>query len=187
MVAATDEYAVRAFEVNAVDYLLKSCDDVRFGTALQRAKAAARRRRDEAVHNRLSRRMSYLRYDPALVAADRPVEANTRDRVLVKSSGEIFFLKADEIDYIGAEGDCMKFQVAGRAHVMRETMARLEARLDGRNFIRIHRSTIVNINRVRKLSPSVGGTYAVVLVDGTKLKLSRGYHHRVAALLKAEL
>ena len=183
---AYDQFALKAFEVHALDYLLKPYDDVRFGAALQRVKAAARRRRDDSVNNRLSQLMNYLQHDTARVAAER-VENNAHDRILVKSSGEIFFLKADEIDWIEAEGDYMKFHVAGRAHLMRETMARLEARLDGKHFIRIHRSTIVNINRVRKLSPSFAGEYAVVLVDGTKLKLSRGYHDRVAALLKAGL
>jgi two-component system LytT family response regulator len=186
-VTAYDEHALRAFEINAVDYLLKPYDDVRFGAALQRAKAAARRRREESAEHRLSRLMNYLRDDPARTAATRSPGAEDRDRILVKSSGEIFFLKADEIDWIEAEGDYMKFHVAGRAHLMRETMARLEARLDGKRFIRIHRSTIVNLDRVRKLSPSFAGEYAVVLADGTKLKLSRGYHDRVAALLKAGL
>jgi two-component system, LytTR family, response regulator len=109
------------------------------------------------------------------------------DRILVKSSGEIFFLKAEEIDWIEAEGDYMKFHVGGRTHLMRETMARLEARLDPKRFIRIHRSTIVNIDRLRKLSPSFAGEYAVILHDGTKLKLSRGYHERIAKLLKQAL
>ena len=186
-VTAYDEHALRAFEINAVDYLLKPYDDVRFGAALQRAKAAARRRREESAEHRLSRLMNYLRDDPARTAATRSPGPEDRDRIWVKSSGEIFFLKADEIDWIEAEGDYMKFHVAGRAHLMRETMARLEGRLDGKRFIRIHRSTIVNLDRVRKLSPSFAGEYAVVLTDGAKLKLSRGYHDRVAALLKAGL
>jgi two-component system LytT family response regulator len=186
-VTAYDEHALRAFEINAVDYLLKPFDDLRFGAALQRAKAAARRRRDETMDSRISKLMNYLEHDPARPAAGERAEAKTHDRILVKSSGEIFFLKAEEIDWIEAEGDYMKFHVAGRGHLMRETMARLEARLDGRRFIRIHRSTIVNIDRVRKLSPSFAGEYAVVLTDGTKLRLSRGYHDRVAALLKAGL
>ena len=99
-------------------------------------------------------------------------EASASDRILVKSSGEIFFLKAEEIDWIEAEGDYMKFHVAGRAHLMRETMARLEARLDGKRFIRIHRSTIVNVDRVRKLSPSFAGEYAVVLADGDSVGMN---------------
>jgi two-component system LytT family response regulator len=116
-----------------------------------------------------------------------PAPAEIHDRILVKSSGEIFFLKAEEIDWIEAEGDYMKFHVSGKTHLMRETMARLEERLDAKRFIRIHRSTIVNIDRLRKLSPSFAGEYAVVLHDGTKLKLSRGYHERIAALLKQSL
>ena len=185
-VTAFDEHALRAFEINAVDYLLKPYDDLRFGAALQRVKAVARRRREESAPGQLADFINHLRLDAARAATERTA-ANAGGRILVKSSGEIFFLKAEEIDWIEAEGDYMKFHVAGRGHLMRETMARLESRLDGNRFIRIHRSTIVNIDRVKKLSPSFAGEYAVVLADGTKLKLSRGYHERVAALLKAGL
>ncbi len=184
-VTAYDEHALRAFEVNAVDYLLKPYDDLRFAAALQRAKDEVRRRQADTVNARLTQLLDYLQQTGAATAsaaAERP-----GDRILVKSSGEIFFLKAEEIDWIEAEGDYMKFHVGGRAHLMRETMARLEARLDPKRFIRIHRSTIVNIDRLRKLSPSFAGEYAVVLHDGTKLRLSRGYHERIAALLKAAL
>ena len=90
-----------------------------------------------------------------------------------------------EIDWIEAEGDYMKFHVGGKSHLMRETMAKLEARLDPKRFVRIHRSTIVNLDRVRKLSPSFVGEYAVVLQDGTKLKLSRGYQDKLQSHLKA--
>lgn len=182
-VTAYDEYALRAFEVNAVDYLLKPFDDLRFGAALQRGKEEVRRRQSDSVNNRLNQLLDYLQSSPV----PAPVEETASDRILIKSSGEIFFLKAEEIDWIEAEGDYMKFHVAGRAHLMRETMARLEARLDPKRFIRIHRSTIVNIDRLRKLSPSFAGEYAVILHDGTKLKLSRGYHERIAALLKQSL
>ncbi len=180
-VTAYDEHALRAFEVNAVDYLLKPYDDARFSAALQRAKHAIRQRETENVNSRLTQLLDYLQHDPARAAARDELPG---DRILIKSSGEIVFLKADEIDWIEAEGDYMKFHVAGRAHLMRETMARLEARLDPKRFLRIHRSTIVNLDRMRKLSPSFAGEYAVVLHDGTKLKLSRGYHERINALLK---
>lgn len=179
-VTAYDEHALRAFDVNAVDYLLKPFDDARFAAALARAKHAVRRRPAEMVDARLTQLLDYLKTTPTT-----PTESN--ERILVKSSGEIFFLKADEIDWIEAEGDYMKFHVGGKTHLMRETMARLEARLDPKRFVRIHRSTIVNIDRMRKLSPSFAGEYAVVLNDGTKLKLSRGYHERIAALLKQAL
>jgi len=183
-VTAYDEYALHAFEVNAVDYLLKPYDDARFASALGRAKEAIRHRQSDNVNARLTQLLDFLQQkrETAGPTAEKPGE-----RILIKSSGEIFFLKAEEIDWIEAEGDYMKFHVNGRTHLMRETMARLETRLDPKRFIRIHRSTIVNIDRLRKLSPSFAGEYAVILQDGTKLKLSRGYHERIAALLKQAL
>ena len=181
-VTAYDEHALRAFEVNAVDYLLKPYDDARFTLALQRAKGEVRRRQTDKVNARLTQLLEYLQQNPGHAPA-APATERAHERILLKSSGEIFFLKPGEIDWIEAEGDYMKFHVSGRAHLMRETMARLEARLDPGQFVRIHRSTIVNLDRVRKLSPSFAGEYAVVLHDGTKLRLSRGYHERIATLL----
>lgn len=169
-VTAYDEYALRAFEFNAVDYLLKPYDDTRFAAALDRARDLVKRKRNDAVDNRLTRLIEHL-------------EGEGRDRILLKSSGEIIFLKTCEIDWIEAEGDYVKFHVAGRSHLMRGTMAAMEARLDPTRFIRIHRSTIVNADRLRKLSPSFDGDYAVVLQDGTKLRLSRGYQDRIRALV----
>jgi two-component system LytT family response regulator len=130
------------------------------------------------LNTRLAQLLEYLQAGNGT----SPVEAPA-DRILLKSSGEIYFLKAEEIDWIEADGDYMKFHVGPRSHLLRETMARLEARLDARRFVRIHRSTIVNIDRVRKLSPSFAGEYAVLLHDGTKLRLSRGYHERLSDLL----
>jgi two-component system LytT family response regulator len=183
-VTAYDEHALRAFEVNAVDYLLKPYDDARFAAALQRAKDEVRRRQVEAVNARLVQLLDYLqRTAPPPVGGGE----SRADRIMIKSSGEIFFVKVEEIDWIEAEGDYMKFHVGGRSHLMRETMARLEARLDPRQFVRIHRSTIVNLDRVQKLSPAFAGEYAVILRDGTKLRLSRGFHDRIASLLKQAL
>jgi two-component system LytT family response regulator len=179
-VTAYDEHALRAFEVHAIDYLLKPCDDARFAAALARAKAEFRRRETDGINARLGQLLELLR--PGSGAA-----APAGERILVRSSGEILFLKPEEIDWIEAEGDYMKFHVAGRSHLMRETMARLEARLDPARFVRIHRSTIVNIDRVRKLSPSFAGEYAVILHDGTKLRLSRGYQERITAVLRQSL
>jgi two-component system LytT family response regulator len=169
-VTAYDEYALRAFEFNAVDYLLKPYDDARFAAALDRARDLVLRKRVDAVDNRITRLIEHI-------------EGEGRDRILLKSSGEIIFLKTSEIDWIEAEGDYVKFHVTGRTHLMRGTMSALEERLDPSRFIRIHRSTIVNADRLRKLSPSFEGEYAVVLQDGTKLRLSRGYHDRIKALL----
>src|SRR5687768_6475412 len=185
-VTAYDEHALRAFEVHAVDYLLKPYDDARFAAALERAKEEVRRRQTDRVNSRLTQLLDFLQKNDGNAASASSVE-RPGERILIKSSGEIFFLKAEEIDWIEAEGDYMKFHVNGRTHLMRETMARLESRLDPKRFIRIHRSTIVNIDRLRKLSPSFAGEYAVILHDGTKLKLSRGYHERIATLLKQAL
>jgi two-component system, LytTR family, response regulator len=179
-VTAHDEHALRAFEVNAVDYLLKPFEDGRFRDALGRAREAVRTRATAELNTKVDQLIAQL-------AANTGEESGFNDRILVKASGEIFFLKPTEIDWIEAEGDYMKFHVAGKAHLMRETMARLEARLDPKRFVRIHRSTIVNLDRVRKLSPSFVGEYAVVLQDGTKLKLSRGYQDRLQTHLKALL
>lgn len=186
-VTAYDEHALHAFEVNAVDYLLKPYDDERFGAALVRAKEAVRRRSVEADNSRLSQLLEFLRSRMGIKPDASSATTESADRILIKSSGDIYFLKAGEIDWIEAEGDYMKFHAAGRSHLMRETMARLEERLDPKRFIRIHRSTIVNIDRLRKLSPSFAGDYSVILQDGTKLKLSRGYHDRIANLLKEKL
>jgi len=198
---AFDQHALEAFEVNAVDYLLKPYEDDRFWTALRRAKSEIARRQTDALSAKLSQLLEHLQGNlgPAVEAAPSAVpsvvepagapepESVTRERILLRSGGEIFFLRAEDVDWIEAEGDYMKFHAAGRAHLLRETMSNLESRLDPKRFVRIHRSTIVNIDRVKKLSPSFAGEYAVILQDGTKLRLSRGYHDRLQELLRSAL
>ncbi len=186
-VTAFNQHALRAFEVHAVDYLLKPFEDDRFVEALGRVREALRSQQTAALNAKVEQLIAQLATNsappvPAEKADDD--EGGFNDRILVKSSGEIFFLKPAEIDWIEAEGDYMKFHVGGKSHLMRETMSRLEARLDSKRFVRIHRSTIVNLDRVRKLSPSFVGEYAVVLQDGTKLKLSRGYQDKLQSHLK---
>lgn len=179
-ITAYDDYALKAFELHAVDYLLKPYEDERFREAVAHAKGTVRGRSPGTADPRLGELLELLR-------RGKVQNDPERDRILLRTSGEIYLLKADEVDWIEADGDYMKFHVAGKTHLMRETMARLEARLDSSRFVRIHRSIIVNLDRVRKLSPSFGGDYAVILRDGTSLKLSRGYHDRLAELLKQTL
>lgn len=181
-VTAYDKHAVKAFEVSAVDYLLKPYEDERFLAALAKAKRQVREQAGASVQAQLAALLSTLKETQV-----QPESPELGDRVLIKTGGEILFLRADEIDWIEAEGDYMKFHVAGKSHLMRETMARLESRLDARRFVRIHRSVIVNIDRVRKLAPSFAGDHTVVLRDGTNLRLSRSYHERLAGLLKLTL
>ena len=181
-VTAYNQHALEAFEVHAVDYLLKPFEDSRFKETLQRIREALRSRQTAALNAKVDHLIAQL-----AAGGSTDADGGFNDRILVKSSGEIFFLKPGEIDWIEAEGDYMKFHVGGKSHLMRETMAKLEARLDPKRFVRIHRSTIVNLDRVRKLSPSFVGEYAVVLQDGTKLKLSRGYQDKLQNHLKSLL
>lgn len=176
---AYDAHAVEAFEFNAVDYLLKPFDDERFFTALETAKHVWASRSTAGINAKVDAMIARLEESESPLADP----AKFDDRIPVKSSGEIYFLRPAEIDWIEAEGDYMKFHVSGQTHLMRETMSRLEARLDPRHFVRIHRSTIVNLDQVRKLSPAFVGEYTVVLRDGTKLKLSRGYQDRLKTML----
>lgn len=168
-VTAHDDYALRAFEVAALDYLLKPFDEDRFRRTLDRAKAQIRSRRPDEFQQRLLSMMEDLR------AAPRGLE-----RLIVKTGGQLVFLKTEEVDWIQAEGNYVRLHVGTASHLVRETIQSLEASLDPDRFLRIHRSTIVNLDRVREIQPLVHGEYRVVLTDGTKLSLSRGYRDRLS-------
>lgn len=174
-VTAYDEYALKAFEVSAADYLLKPFEDSRFRAAVAKAKGDLRLRRlERGLDARLEQIAQHVQ---------TPAAVPESDRILIKSAGEIFFLKPADVDWIEAEGDYMQVHAGGKTYPVRETMAKLSARLDSRRFIRIHRSTLVNIDRVSRIRPAQGGDYTVVLADGTELKLSRGHHESLATLL----
>ena len=114
-----------------------------------------------------------------LVRDLKPAGAASPERLVVKSNDRLFFLRTDEIDWIEAAGNYVKLHVGKEAHLHRETMNAIEARLDQRMFFRIHRSPIVNMERVKELHPWFNGDYAVILRDGTKLMLSRGYREKL--------
>lgn len=190
-VTAFDKYALKAFDFHALDYLLKPFDDSRFEKALARAKQqlAERELKD------LSRRLISLLEDRgggttrAAEEGDTPPDspdkpARYQTRFLIKSAGRVSFIRAEEIDWIEAEDYYVKLHIKGRGHLLRETMSDIEARLDPEVFVRIHRSSIVNLERVRELQQMFGGDYAVVLHDGTQLKLSRARRERLESLLK---
>jgi two-component system LytT family response regulator len=185
-VTAYDQYALRAFEFHALDYLLKPFDDERFEKTLGWARSQLR---EKQLH-RLSERMVALLDDyRGGQEAGRGAEAQPAGqpqlltRLVVKSAGHVCFVRVEEIDWIEAEGYYARLHVGGKSHLLRETMAKLEAQLDPRRFLRIHRSTIVNLDRVRELRPQSHGEYAVILHDGTPLRLSRSYRDRLPALL----
>jgi two-component system LytT family response regulator len=167
-VTAYDQYALRAFEVHAVDYLLKPYDEDRFNRALERARVTVKQGVDEAVKEKLLSLLKDLRSPQGYV-----------DRLVVKSAGRIFFLRVPEIDWIESAGNYVCLHVGGETHLLRETMNSLEARLDPTHFARIHRGTIVNIDRIRELQPLFHGEYQVRLQNQTELVLSRGYRDRL--------
>jgi two-component system LytT family response regulator len=178
--SAFDEYALRAFEVHAFDYLLKPFDRRRFRESLQRAK------------NQLSReftreltRESSDSPDARLVALLEHF-ANGRkmpDRVAVRNNGRVVFLKVDEIDWIEASDNYVCLHCGKETHVLRETMAQLESRLDPARFLRVHRSAIVNLDRIRELQPWFRGEYRVILRDGTELTLTRSHREKLESRL----
>ena len=178
-VTAFDQYALKAFEVHALDYLLKPFDDARFEKALRQAKAQIEQRQI----NQLSRKLFALLEDRAAPPPEKRT-AGHLTRFMIKASGRVLFLKAEDVDWIAADDYYVKLHAGRKTHMLRETLSDLETRLDPEKFIRIHRSTIVNIERIKELHPHFNGEYLVILQDGTELKLSRSRREQVQAALK---
>lgn len=175
-VTAYDEYALRAFDVSAVDYLLKPFDRKRFEQALRRAKARLATERGSELNQRT-------------LALLEEIKARTShlERLVVKSGGRAFFLKTEEINWIEAEGKYVRLHLGRDSHLVRESIGTLESQLDPKRFLRIHRSAIVNIDCVRELQPWFHNEYRVILCDGTELSLSRGCRKKLADLLRSQL
>lgn len=207
-VTAYDEHAQRAFDVHAVDYVLKPVDGDRFRAAFDKAR---KQRANAVAAERLGELLETVRRladgggadstngaaglaglaaagfgGTATATATAPAvnsaaAANGRyaSRILVKQDGRMFFVKTTEIDWIEADRNYVRLHVGKTAHTIRERISHLEETLDPRLFARIHRSTIVNLNRVREMQQWFSGDYVVILEDGTRLRLSRHYRDRV--------
>jgi len=158
-VTAFDQYALRAFEMHALDYLLKPFDDRRFAETLRRAKEQRRR---GAIDERLTQLLASREQGPYL------------RRFLVKVREKVLLIRAEDVDWIEAADYYASLHVGGKSHLLRETMADLEKQLDPDRFVRVHRSAIVNVDRVREIHPMFRGDCTLVLQDGTHLRLSRG-------------
>jgi two-component system LytT family response regulator len=191
-VTAYDEHAVRAFDANAADYLLKPFDDERFHRALDRARARVGDRRVRELASRLATLLAASGAEsPAPPPAPPPPtteaapSAGYSDRIVLKSSGRITFLEVASIDWIEAADYVVRLHAGGATHVLREPISDLERRLDPRRFFRIHRSTIVNLASVKEMQPLFHGEYAVIMRDGTRLRLSRSRRERLQSLLGA--
>jgi two-component system LytT family response regulator len=188
-VTAFDDHAVHAFDVHAVDYVLKPIDPARLGEAVERARTRLGREGLQRRHAELVRRLTGLiaEVEAGIVAPPATVEpaeaAGRAERLLVRAGERLFFIRAEEIDWIEAAGNYARLHVGAKTHLVRETMTRLAERLDPSRFLRIHRSTIVNVERVREMQPWGSGEYVVFLQDGTQLRLSRWYRERVLATL----
>jgi two-component system LytT family response regulator len=171
-VTAYDGHAIRAFEIHALDFLLKPFDQPRFEKALGRVRAQAAKAKDSVLDSRLVSLLEELRE-----------ERKYPERLIVKSSGRVFFVRTEEIDWVEAAGNYVKIHTKNEAHLLRESMKNMEARLDPKTFVRIHRSAIVNIDRIKELEPWFHGEYIVIMRDGTRLTASRVFSDRLSALI----
>ncbi len=181
-VTAYDQYALRAFEAQALDYLLKPFDDERFEQALERAREMIRQQQVGQLGARLA----------ALVAGDQPVSAPAADsatpylqRIMIKSRQSMYFLRVEDVDWIEAAGDYVSIHVDGKPHLLRETMSGMLEKLNPTQFVRIHRSSIVRIDSISEVKPYFHGDYIILLKSGKELKLSRRYWESVEKVLKS--
>jgi len=173
-VTAYDQYAVRAFEVQALDYLLKPFDQERFDVSWQRARAQILRDRNGA--GGMDRRILAL-------LEELKAGKNYLERLVIKAGGRIYFLETSEIDWIEAEGNYVSVHSARKSHLLRETISSLESQLDPKKFLRIHRSSIVRLDFIKELQPWFHGEYRVMLQDGTQLTLSRNHRDKLQEAL----
>lgn len=171
-VTAHDGHAIRAFEIHALDFLLKPFDQTRFEKALERARAQIVAKKGPVIDSRLTQLLEELRE-----------ERKYPERLIVKSSGRVFFVRTEEIDWVEASGNYVKVHTKSEAHLLRESMKNMEAKLDPKIFVRIHRSAIVNIDRIKELEPWFHGEYIVIMRDGTRLTASRVFSDRLSALI----
>jgi two-component system LytT family response regulator len=168
-VTAFEQYAVRAFEVHAFDYLLKPFGRERFYEALENARERLRRGWESSLGDRLA----------SLVADLRAGEKRYVERLLVKTGGRFVFIKVDQIDWVETAGNYLRLHCGNDEHLIRETMQGLEAKLDPDRFLRIHRFTLVNVERIKQVEPFFHGDYIVTLQTGKELTLSASYRDRL--------
>ena len=172
-VTAYDKYALQAFEVHALDYLLKPFTRERFFRALEQAKTRIRREPNGEFHHHLQALIEGLE-----------LRGTYLERIVVKSAGRIFFLDVEQIDWIEAADTYVRLHVGRESHLVRGTMNRLETKLDPNKFLRVHRSTIVNMKRVKELHPLFHGEYEITLYDGTRISSGRSYRSKLQPLLE---
>lgn len=172
LVTAYDKYALQAFEVNAVDYLLKPFDAERFARAFDRARRELESKKVAVLNQRLQTLLETVLPSKKFL-----------ERLVVKSSGRIFFLSVAEIDWIEAADNYARLHVGRESHLIRETLSSLEGRLNPDMFLRVRHSAIVNTTHIKELHPLFKGEYEILLQSGAKLSTSRRYRNKLASLL----
>ena len=183
---AYNEYAVQAFERHALDYLLKPLEQERFNGALERVRQYRRNHQDADFGRRL--RQLIASGAPAVLAENTSTSTPLPTgrplvRLVVKDAGRVSFVPVDSVDWLEAAGNYVELHVGSKTHLIYETLAEMERGLDRNRFLRIHRSTIVSIDRIKELQPYANGEYVVILRDGTRLKLSRTFRERANEVL----
>lgn len=187
-VTAFDDYALRAFEVNAVDYLLKPFDRGRFEKAVSRALDrlnVGRTADDTNPHGELTALLAQLRAErDSMRETGRDVSRPGLARFVVRTGGKLHFVRADDVDWIDADGNYVRLHVGGKSHLVRDKMKAIEERLDPARFIRVHRSAILNVDRIATLEPYFHGEFVVTMRDGARVTSSRTHSARLRKLLK---
>jgi two-component system LytT family response regulator len=172
-VTAFDQFALKAFEVHALDYLLKPFDRERLRVAVERARSQLKSRQAVELSLRLQGLVKALEAEAAYL-----------NRVEVRSSGRTVFVPAEQIDWVRAADNYLELHVGRETHLIRETMAQFERQLDPARFARIHRSALVNLDRVKELRPLFNKDHVLILHDGTRLTASRTYYEKLLSLLR---
>jgi two-component system, LytTR family, response regulator len=178
--SAYDQYAIRAFEAHALDYLLKPFDQGRLHQAIERARFELRQSKDREITHRILELLSQVKSDK------QPVP-ESEGRLVIKTKGRIVFLNLDEIDWVEAAANYVRLNVGKESYLFRETISRTSERLDPNHFIRIHRSLIVNVRKIKELIPVNSGEYIVMLKSGKELSCSRGYRANVQHIIEKTL
>jgi two-component system, LytTR family, response regulator len=173
---AYDQYAIRAFETHALDYLLKPFNQERLHRALERVKAELLKAHEHTVKARIL----------DLLGKTKP-EPNQLRRLVIRTGGRVVFLELDEVDWIEAAANYVKLHVGKESFLLREGIGHISAKLDPQRFVRIHRSSIVNVSRIRELQPCDSGEYIAVLRDGKELSCSRGCRPQLLKLIEGRL
>jgi two-component system, LytTR family, response regulator len=174
-ITAHEKFALKAFEIHAIDYLLKPYDRERFQTALKRAKDQLARNQSGDLSSRMTALLGELKTQP-----------KASNRLVVKTEGRVLLLKTEDVDWVEAADNYVLLHCGTDNHMLRETMTSIESRLPAGKFVRINRSTIVNTDRIKELQPLFHGEYVIILRNGTKLTLSRGYREKLDQLLGRE-